>query len=261
MRPYLHASVNADRSRHWQAIVLQDSPFLSLRLRITAAMDASVVELIEGQLIHVSLAAAGKTASTTPDTPRADADAPNQLGVSSLDGLASSQPGKREQRRIQSTYRLSAQPSARVVCQFDVVQQAVEIGQVRHLPVTNVSHIRRSCASWRGLLIVVESNYRERLEVLGNRIRRVGMLWSQTPNLAEVPLFTRTSRTRLLQTTGLVTNAAWETYEMGPARDVSQFLPSFDRAGEQLHGLTHISADAAQCMAPCSSWRVYNTLD
>ena len=65
----------------------------------------------------------------------------------------------------------------------------------------------------------------------------------------------------MLQAADLVTNATWRNYEKGLSRDFSQLLPRFDREGERVHGLTHISADAAQCMCPaCYSWRVHNTL-
>ena len=112
----------------------------------------------------------------------------------------------------------------------------------------------------RGLVIVAESNYRERLETLGDRILREGTQWSHTRNLADIPLFTRASRTRLLQAADLVTNATWGSYEKGLARDFNTLLPKFDREGDRLHGLTHISATTAECMChACFSWRLHRT--
>ena len=110
----------------------------------------------------------------------------------------------------------------------------------------------------RGLVIVAESNYRERLETLGDRILRDGTQWSRTRNLADVPLFTRSARTRLLQAADLVTNATWGNYEKGLAGDFNLLVSKFDREGDRLHGLTHRSARALTCMCvACLSWRIY----
>ena len=110
----------------------------------------------------------------------------------------------------------------------------------------------------RGLVVVAESNYRERLETLGDRILREGTQWSRTNNLADIPLFTRASRTRLLQAADLVVNAVWGNYEKGLGRDFKTLLPKFDREGERLHGLTHLSTSAAACMCiACYSWRIH----
>ena len=112
----------------------------------------------------------------------------------------------------------------------------------------------------RGLVIVAESNYRERLETLGDRILRDGTQWSRTRNLADIPLFARASRTRLLQAADLVTNATWGSFEKGLAWDFNTILPKFDREDDRLHGLTHISANAAQCMChACYSWRLHRS--
>ncbi len=110
----------------------------------------------------------------------------------------------------------------------------------------------------RGLVIVAESNYRERLETLGDRILRDGTQWSRTHNLADVPLFARSARTRLLQAADLVANAVYGEYEKSLGRDFKTLSPKFDREGDRLHGLTHLSANAATCMCvACLSWRVH----
>lgn len=110
----------------------------------------------------------------------------------------------------------------------------------------------------RGLVIVAESSYRDRLETLGDRILREGTQWSQTHNLTDIPFFTPASRTRLLQVADLVTNAVWGNYEKGLARDFQHLLPRFNREGERLHGLTHIGVRALDCWCPaCYSWRVH----
>lgn len=62
----------------------------------------------------------------------------------------------------------------------------------------------------------------------------------------------------LLQAADLVTNAVWGSYEKGLARDFQSLLPKFDREGDRLHGLTHLSANAAACFCvACYSWRAH----
>ena len=110
----------------------------------------------------------------------------------------------------------------------------------------------------RGLVVVAESNYRERLQLLSDRMLRSGTQWSQLHNLADIPLFTPALRTRLLQAADLVSNAVHGRYERGLARDFDRLLPKFDREGERLHGLTHVGARQADCWCPaCYSWRVH----
>ncbi len=112
----------------------------------------------------------------------------------------------------------------------------------------------------RGLVVVAESNYRERLESLGQRILRSGTRWSKTKNLAEIPLFTPAENTRLLQVADLVVNAVYGRYEKGLAQDFDRIAGKFDREGERIHGLTHICAQAANCFCPaCLSWRLHRS--
>jgi hypothetical protein len=112
--------------------------------------------------------------------------------------------------------------------------------------------------SQRGMVVVAESNYRERIESLGSRILAAGTQWSRTKNLAEIPLFTPARNSRLLQLSDLVSNAVFGSYEKGLARHFNLLLPRFDREGDRLHGLTHLSADAATCMCQaCLSWRLH----
>lgn len=61
----------------------------------------------------------------------------------------------------------------------------------------------------RGLVVVAESQYRDRLEELARKVRREGTQWGRLYNLAEVPLFTPARNTRLLQAADLCANAVW----------------------------------------------------
>ena len=111
----------------------------------------------------------------------------------------------------------------------------------------------------RGLVIVAESNYRERLETLSDRIIRDGTQWSKTRNLADIPLFTPARRTRLLQAADLVTNAVWGKYEKELGHDFTSLPPKFDREGDRLHGLTHLGVNPATCWCmACHAWRAHH---
>lgn len=123
-----------------------------------------------------------------------------------------------------------------------------------------LSRLHHRSNTQRGLVIVAESNYRERLETLGDRILRDGTQWSSTRNLADIPLFTPAARTRLLQAADLVTNAVWGNYEKGLGRHFQSLLPKFDREGDRMHGLTHLGIRAADCFCvACYSWRTHRT--
>ena len=121
-----------------------------------------------------------------------------------------------------------------------------------------LTRLHHQGSTQRGLVIVAESNYRERLETLGERILRDGAQWGETHNFAEIPLFTPAPRTRLLQAADLVTNAVWGQYEKKLGRDFEKLIPLFDREDERLHGLTHLGIRAADCWCiACYSWRIH----
>ena len=112
----------------------------------------------------------------------------------------------------------------------------------------------------RGLVIIAESNYRERLELLSDQILRDGTQWGEMRNFADIPLFAPAKRTRLLQAADLVANAVWGSYEKGLSRDFQRLVAKFDREGDRLHGLTHLGVQRSTCMCQaCISWRVYRS--
>lgn len=102
----------------------------------------------------------------------------------------------------------------------------------------------------RGLVVVAESAYRNRLEILGRRFRGGATRWRETKTLADVPFFVPASNTRLLQLADFCANAVHGRYNGGYARDFDLIAGKFDREGGRVHGLVHLSKDYdCQCLA------------
>ncbi len=109
----------------------------------------------------------------------------------------------------------------------------------------------------RGIIIVAESQFRSRIESLALRIQQQGTRWGELRNLAEVPLFTSASNSRLLQLADLCANAVHAQYATGHARHFDRIAPRFDANDGIVHGLWHASQDHQTCLCPgCLSRRI-----
>jgi len=114
----------------------------------------------------------------------------------------------------------------------------------------------------RGLVVASEANYREHAELLGDRILREGTRWSEARNLADVPTFAPAARTRMLQAASLVANAVYGRYEKSLSRDFDRIVEKFDRDGDRLHGLTHLTLGSSGCFCPaCVSYRASRSFE
>lgn len=102
----------------------------------------------------------------------------------------------------------------------------------------------------RGLIIIAESQYRQRIETLARRIRQAGTRWGEAYNLADIPLFTQAGNSRLLQVADFCANAIWGRFESGLARQFDRISSKFFEADGILHGLAHYSTAYAQCTCP-----------
>lgn len=112
----------------------------------------------------------------------------------------------------------------------------------------------------RGIIIVAESQFRGRLETLALRIQQQGTRWGELWNLAEVPLFTSASNSRMLQLADLCANAVHGRYATGHARHFDRIAPRFDASDGIVHGLWHASRDHQSCLCPgCLSRRIVGT--
>ena len=103
----------------------------------------------------------------------------------------------------------------------------------------------------RGLVVVAESSYREKLELLANRLTAEGPRWSAFHNLADIPYFVPAKSTRLLQLADFVANAVFGRYESGHTKHFDRIASKFDQDdGRRIHGLVHIARDRDSCYCP-----------
>ena len=108
----------------------------------------------------------------------------------------------------------------------------------------------------RGLIVVAESSYHDNLELLARQIAERGHRWGETRNLADIPYFAPAGSTRLLQLADFVSNAVYRRYEYGDTRSLDTIMPRFDRDGDRIHGLVHMTAEPWNCYCPaCLSRR------
>jgi len=109
----------------------------------------------------------------------------------------------------------------------------------------------------RGLIIIAESQYQQRIETLASRIRQYGTRWGEAYNLADIPLFTMASNSRLLQATDFCANAVYGKFENGYGRQFDKLAPKFFQFDDIVHGLSHYSTGYDHCMCPgCLTRRV-----
>ena len=102
----------------------------------------------------------------------------------------------------------------------------------------------------RGLIVVAESNYRNNLELLANKIAVEGHRWGETYNLADIPYFAPAKSTRLLQLADFVVNAVFGRYENGYTLQFDRIAPRFDQEQGRIHGLVHYARARQDCYCP-----------
>lgn len=103
----------------------------------------------------------------------------------------------------------------------------------------NTRSATRSGARHRGLLIFDESRYEQEIQSISADFRVRGTRWGKLPVLAEVPLFTSSKSSRLIQLADLVSYALWRRYERLDNRLFATFVSAFDHDGGVIHGLYH----------------------
>jgi len=112
----------------------------------------------------------------------------------------------------------------------------------------------------RGLIIIAQSQYQQRLETLAEKIHQGGTRWGEAYNLCEIPLFTPAANSRLLQVADFCANAIYGKFESGYARQFDRIAPKFFEAEGIVHGLAHYSKAFEHCMCPgCLTRRLAGT--
>jgi hypothetical protein len=101
----------------------------------------------------------------------------------------------------------------------------------------------------RGLIVVSQSSYQQRLETLGRQFRGGSTRWRKIYTIADAPFFVPTANTRILQLADVAANAIFGRYNSGLTGDFDIIAPRFDNDEGRIHGLCHLSRDH-QCQCP-----------
>jgi hypothetical protein len=102
----------------------------------------------------------------------------------------------------------------------------------------------------RGLMIFDRASYEKELQLLMDEFRSYGTRVAQVFNIAEVPLFTDSDATRMLQVADFVSFAIFRRYESRDSSYFDRVAHRFDQHDGVVHGLAHISSGASTCMCP-----------
>ena len=104
----------------------------------------------------------------------------------------------------------------------------------------------------KGMVVIADSNYRTRLEVVARHFVAHGTRWRELHNILDIPFFTLARNSRLLQIADLVANTVYGRYESGHAGQFDRLLHKFDQDdGGPIHGLVHICRDRLRCYGAC----------
>jgi hypothetical protein len=107
-----------------------------------------------------------------------------------------------------------------------------------------------------GLMIFDECNHRATLHALMAQYRSTGASWGKVRHLAEIPMFTDSRLTRMLQIADFVAYAVFRRYEHGDSQFLDKIIHRFDQSGGILHGLAHLCTNRQTCFCPaCASRR------
>jgi len=102
----------------------------------------------------------------------------------------------------------------------------------------------------RGLVIFDETRYEKTLQTLLATYRGTGTRFGRVYNFADIPFFTDSKSTRLLQLADLVSYAVFRRYERANTWLLDQIIGNFDTEGGVIHGLVHLTANRSACTCP-----------
>ena len=89
----------------------------------------------------------------------------------------------------------------------------------------------------RGLIVMDKATYETTLQNLATDFRTIGHRWGVIRNLSEVPLFTDSRSSRLVQLADHVAFGLFRNYEHGDDQYFNVMRGRFDREGNVVHGL------------------------
>jgi hypothetical protein len=107
----------------------------------------------------------------------------------------------------------------------------------------------------RGLLIFDQTGQAKTLNALLRQYRTTGASFGRIKHLAEIPLFTDSKLTRMLQLADCVAYAVFRYYEREDMQFLNLILKKFNEVGGKLHGIIHLVADYQSCFCPACMTR------
>ena len=110
---------------------------------------------------------------------------------------------------------------------------------------------RETGQSDKGLVVIADSQYRERLEVVARQLADEGTQWGELRNIVDIPFFTLSKNSRLLQIADLIANSVYGRYESSHAAMFDKMMPKFDQDDGRIHGLLHLTPNRSSCYLPC----------
>ncbi len=99
----------------------------------------------------------------------------------------------------------------------------------------------------RGLMIFDQSKHEKTVQALMTQYRTTGASFGRVKRLAEVPLFTDSKITRMLQLADFVAYAIFRNYETSDAQFLNIVLKRFHQDAGRLHGLCHLISNYQEC--------------
>jgi hypothetical protein len=99
----------------------------------------------------------------------------------------------------------------------------------------------------RGLMIYDQSKHEKTVQALMTQYRTTGASFGRVKRLAEVPLFTDSKMTRMLQLADFVAYAIFRNYESADVRFLNIIMKRFYQDAGRLHGLCHLISNYQEC--------------
>ncbi len=108
----------------------------------------------------------------------------------------------------------------------------------------------------RGLVIFDQSAQAKTLHSLVTEFRSTGARWGErVKHLAEIPMFTDSKLTRMLQWADFVAYAAFRRYQHADSALLDRIVKKFSHSGGVLHGLVHLVSNYEDCYCPACATR------
>jgi hypothetical protein len=102
----------------------------------------------------------------------------------------------------------------------------------------------------RGIMVFDESRHAKTLHALLTEFRTTGASFGKVRHMAEIPMFTDSKLTRMLQFADFVAYAVFRRYQRHDAQFLDKILHRFDQTGGKLHGLVHLVSNYRECFCP-----------